>query len=102
MDIRRCATTIEVQCWPLLDLLVDAGVTQVDFMKLDIEGFEHTVLSQFFADAKPGSPLRPRHVLLEVAHSEREGRSSLIGLMQQEGYGALWQANGNALFAQRR
>lgn len=57
---------IEIQCRPLLEILETNHVTQVDFMKLDIEGFEEKVLSKFFDDTAKNSPLRPTYLLVEI------------------------------------
>lgn len=57
---------IEIQCRPLLEILEANHVAQVDFMKLDIEGFEERVLSKFFEDTAKGSPLRPTYLLVEI------------------------------------
>lgn len=57
---------IEVKCRPLLDVLQANKVVQVDFMKLDIEGFEEKVLSRFFESTVKSSPLRPTYLLVEI------------------------------------
>lgn len=57
---------IEIPCRPLLDILKTCHVAQVDFMKLDIEGFEEKVLSKFFDDTAKTSPLRPTYLLVEI------------------------------------
>lgn len=57
---------VEIQCRPLLEILEANRVVQVDFMKLDIEGFEERVLSKFFEDTPVGSPLRPTYLLVEI------------------------------------
>ena len=57
---------IEIQCRPLLDILQSNNIDRVDFMKLDIEGFEEKVLTKFFADTTETSPLRPKYLLVEI------------------------------------
>ncbi len=57
---------LDIQCRPLLEILETHQVAQVDFMKLDIEGFEERVLSRFFEDTAQSSPLRPTYLLVEI------------------------------------
>ncbi len=66
---------------PLLDLLVEAGVSKVDAMKIDIEGFEVPVLEAFFRTAP--RPLWPRFVIGEIVG---EGGESLKNLLVSHGY----------------
>ncbi len=56
----------EILCKPLAEILQAHHVAQVDFMKLDIEGFEEKVLTKFFADSAKDSPLRPNYLLVEI------------------------------------
>ena len=44
-------------------ILDEAGVGQVDALKIDVEGFEDRVLTGFFRDAPPS--LWPRAVVIE-------------------------------------
>jgi FkbM family methyltransferase len=66
---------------PLLDLLNEAGVSKVDAMKIDIEGFEVPVLTAFFATA-PKS-LWPRLIVGEIVG---EGGAPLKELLISKGY----------------
>lgn len=68
---------------PLEAAFGEAGLTHVDIMKMDIEGFEELVLNAFFADAPRN--LWPRMILLETRHdaSLDEGAS---GLCLRQGY----------------
>ncbi len=68
---------------PLSAALADAGIAHVDIMKMDIEGFEETVLNAFFADAPRN--LWPRMILLETRHDAAlsDGAS---GLCLRNGY----------------
>ena len=43
---------IQVPSLRLTRILDEAGVTQVDSLKIDVEGFEDRVLIGFFRDAK--------------------------------------------------
>ena len=91
------ADTISISCEPLATLIEQAGVECVDFMKLDIEGFELRVLERFFADVPVRSPLRPRVMLAEMYYGDERDRP-LISTIEQAGY-RLWRNKGlNCLF----
>lgn len=57
---------IEVQCRPLIDILKQNNIAKIDFMKLDIEGFEEKVLLAFFEETSISSALRPAYLLVEI------------------------------------
>jgi len=67
---------IEVPSRPLKDILVDAGMQRLDFLKIDIEGQELTALRPFFQSA-PKS-LFPARILIEVAHDSFDGIDPLL------------------------
>lgn len=92
-------TSIAVACEPLAKLVQRADIYHVDFMKLDIEGFEQKVLSQFFADVQVDSPLRPRFILTEMDFgNEKKPDRLLSSTIEQAGY-KLYGYNGlNCLF----
>ena len=52
---------------PLLDLLAEAGVTRIDTMKVDVEGFEDKAVPPFFRNA--ARDRWPRRICLEPALS---------------------------------
>ncbi len=85
---------VEVKCEPLADLVAHAG--RINFMKLDIEGFEQRVLSQFFDDVPADSPLRPRFILTEMLHWSVMDLSDTI---RRAGYRLIKHSGYNALFA---
>lgn len=62
----------------LSDLLVQEGVDRVDFMKIDVEGFEAQVLEGLFCGA-----VRPKRILFE--EHEVNG-SKTVQLLHEEGY----------------
>jgi FkbM family methyltransferase len=92
--------TISVSCRPLMSLLEEAKVTRVDLMKLDIEGFEQRVLSQFFRDAAANSSLRPRFILCEFYWGRSSEPGSLDHVLLQNGYVLLEEQGTNALYEQ--
>ena len=87
---------VEVKCEPLAALIAHAGC--IDFMKLDIEGFEQRVLAQFFDDVPANSPLRPRFILTEMLHGPIMDLSDTIG---RAGYKQVKRSGYNALFARQ-
>ncbi len=72
------ARTVRVQ--PLAEILTEAGVEQVDMLKIDIEGMEPAVLGAFFQGA-PRS-LWPRDLLFEWKETDehRGLRDRLLAL----------------------
>jgi FkbM family methyltransferase len=64
-------TPVEVR--PLAAILTEAGLSHVDVLKLDIEGFELPVLRGFFKDA-PRS-LWPRLIILETGRGDEATRA---------------------------
>jgi FkbM family methyltransferase len=95
---------IEVQCEPLAAVLESAGVMGIEFMKIDIEGFEQRVLGKFFADTAPSSPLRPAFLLAEFYDGRIVG-TSLAAMLEAAGYALVSEHHGmghNGLFARRR
>lgn len=54
---------VTVACWPLYDLVRDAGLERIDFLKIDIEGYEAHALNPFYERAPPS--LWPRFINIE-------------------------------------
>lgn len=67
------AGAVAVEARPLLRMMAEAGLTRVDALKIDIEGFEYAVLDAFLRDAPRA--LWPRLLILETAH-EDDARSA--------------------------
>mgnify|MGYP003652628776 FL=1 len=85
-------TTIRLR--PLRAALHEAGVDHVDIMKMDIEGFEETVLEAFFGDAL--RTIWPRMILLETRH-EAGITTGAAGLCLRNGYELARQMRQNAV-----
>ena len=85
-------TTIRLR--PLRAALHEAGVDHVDIMKMDIEGFEETVLEAFFGDAL--RTIWPRMILLETRH-EAGITVGAAGLCLRNGYELARQMRQNAV-----
>jgi len=94
---------VAVTCRPLRDILAEHVIPSVDMMKVDIEGFELTVLRRFFGDVGVGSPLRPRYLLVETTGGPGgvESASELLDFLQAEGY-AMLRSDSNALLERVR
>ena len=87
---------------PLYDVIIRNALTHIDFMKIDIEGFELKVLTRFFSDCKNGDgKLLPRFVLIELDEGPLRGdvdyRHSIFQIFSKNGYGVLRNGK-NTLF----
>lgn len=93
-------TAVEVSCRPLLEILRDDGVEQVDGAKFDIEGYEHRVLARFLADAPLA--MRPRFIVTEFhpAWADRAG-GNVIDLLSTYGYRVVLQHDRNYVLVSR-
>jgi FkbM family methyltransferase len=88
------ANAIKVPSWRLQRILDDAGVTHVDALKIDVEGFEDRVLTGFFKQA-PAS-LWPRAVVIEHL-SRNEWLEDCIADMRSRGYAEAGKTRSNTL-----
>jgi FkbM family methyltransferase len=86
--------TVKVPSLRLQRILGDAFVSQVDALKIDVEGYEDRVLTGFFADA-PQS-LWPRAVVIEHL-SRSEWRDDCIAGMFARGYAEAGKTRSNTL-----
>jgi FkbM family methyltransferase len=90
----RSGTAIKVASLRLQRILDDALVSQVDALKIDVEGYEDRVLTGFFAEAP--QPLWPRAVVIEHL-SRNEWRDDCIAGMLAHGYGEIGRTRSNTL-----
>jgi FkbM family methyltransferase len=77
------ASTVRVPSLTLQRILDEAGVTNVDALKIDVEGFEDRVLTGFFACTP--QTIWPRAVVIEHL-SRREWQQDCIADMVARGY----------------
>lgn len=77
------AQTIEVPVTPMLDMLVGAKAGKLDLLKIDVEGFEDSILFPFFETAP--NDLYPRAIVMECCHAERWQRDCET-LLVEKGY----------------
>lgn len=74
------APVIEVSVRPMREVLDAAGVNQLDLLKIDVEGFEDSVLFPFFETAP--EHLFPRAIVMESCHAgrwQRDCEALLVG-----------------------
>jgi FkbM family methyltransferase len=75
-------------------ILNEAGVSQVDALKIDVEGFEDRVLTGFFKEAPPS--LWPRAVVIEHL-SRNEWLEDCVADMRTRGYAETGKTRSNTL-----
>jgi FkbM family methyltransferase len=92
------AQAVKVPALRLLRILQDAGVTTVDALKIDVEGFEDRVLLTFFREAPQA--LWPRAVVIEHL-SRNEWLEDCIADMIARGYGEAGKTRSNTLLLRR-
>ncbi|MBR0825000.1 FkbM family methyltransferase [Bradyrhizobium manausense] len=91
------AQAIKVPSLRLTRILEEAGVSKVDGLKIDVEGFEDHVLIPFFKEAAPA--LWPRAVVIEHL-SQKEWREDCIADMVARGFAIIKKTRSNT-FLQR-
>lgn len=85
------AHTQEVECSPLLEILAEQHVDRVRGMKLDIEGEEVRVLTQYLRD--PARPMWPDLLIVE----DSVHASGIAPLLMKHGYQLRSSHMGNAM-----
>ena len=90
----RSSNAIKVPSLRLQRILGDAGVSDVDALKIDVEGYEDRVLTGFFAEAP--SSLWPRAVVIEHL-SRNEWLADCIADMRGRGYAETGKTRSNTL-----
>jgi FkbM family methyltransferase len=86
--------TIKVPSLRLRRILGDAGVSHVDALKIDVEGYEDRVLTGFFREAPQA--LWPRAVVIEHL-SRNEWLDDCIADMRTRGYAETGKTRSNTL-----
>jgi FkbM family methyltransferase len=90
----RPGNAIRVPSLRLQRILGDAGVSHVDTLKIDFEGYEDRVLTGFFKQAPPS--LWPRAVVIEHL-SRNEWLEDCIADMRARGYAETGETRSNTL-----
>jgi FkbM family methyltransferase len=78
------ADGISAACEPLLEALARLGVTRIDALKIDIEGYEDRALLPFFSDA----PVSLWPQLLIIEDTSELWRANLLASLAKLGYAA--------------
>ncbi len=91
---KPAGNAIRVPALRLQRILDEAGVSQVDALKIDVEGFEDRVLTGFFKQAPPS--LWPRAVVIEHL-SRNEWLEDCIADMRTRGYVETGRTRSNTL-----
>lgn len=84
-------TMVQVEVKPLARICCEVGITKVDVMKIDIEGFEERVLKSFFRDAPKN--LWPKYICAEILHVP-----DIVQLLQRNGYQVCIRSRENSVF----
>ena len=88
------AKAIKVPSLRLSRILLEAGISRLDSLKIDVEGFEDRVLLPFFAEAPQA--LWPSAVVIEHL-SRKEWQDDCIGAMTERGFAVVGQTRSNTL-----
>ena len=94
MSGERPGNAIGVPSLRLQRILEDAGVSHVDALKIDVEGYEDRVLTGFFKQAPPS--LWPRAVVIEHL-SRNEWLEDCIADMRARGYAETGRTRSNTM-----
>ena len=87
--------TISVPCDTLLNVARAEGLTRIDAIKIDVEGYEDRVLFPFFAEAP--ETLWPRHVIIEHILPDAWERNP-IDLLASHHYKTVWRGGFNTIY----
>lgn len=91
---KKASEGVEVAIRPLADCLAEAGVSRVDFLKVDVEGLEDRVIVPLLR----GDPaLLPRLIYFEIAH-DGVWTLPLMEELERAGYVRVQEFDNNALF----
>ncbi len=94
----RASNAIKVPSLRLQRILAEAGVTHIDALKIDVEGYEDRVLTGFFRDAPQA--LWPRAVVIEHL-SRGEWLADCIADMLARGYAETGRTRSNTLLVRK-
>jgi FkbM family methyltransferase len=91
---RRAGPRLTIECALLLSILLEEGVTQIDALKIDIEGAEDRALVPFFNTAD--ASLFPKFIIIE--NSETQWQQDLPALLLKKGYARIKRTRMNSVW----
>jgi FkbM family methyltransferase len=97
--VDRLKAFTEVPVRPLLDVLAENDVTEIDLLKIDVEGFEDRALMPFFRKADRG--LWPRALLIEHINASLWAED-VLGFMITNGYSIEGKNTSNTMLIQQK
>ena len=89
---------VEVPQRTLMSVLEEHGIDHIDFLKIDIEGYEGEALGPFLQQADDS--LLPRGIVMEHLHMD-EWSHDINGLLQKRGYGETLRTRSNAIWTRQ-
>jgi FkbM family methyltransferase len=81
---------INVPVRPLISYLEDAGIDQIDVLKIDVEGFEAEVLAPFLDQAN--KDLLPKYIMIEVVARDY-WKQDVISMCHALGYETVYETS---------
>lgn len=93
-DTKESKDGVTIRCRPLLPVLSELEINEIDALKIDIEGAEDLALTPFLNSA-PDS-LLPR--LLIIENSESQWKSDLFQTIKSRGYSLIDRSKMNSMF----
>ena len=90
--------SVKVPVVPLIDLLRERNIEQINILKIDIEGFEDRALAPFFEHANES--LWPDHILIETAHADLWERD-IMETLRERGYEQVFATAENRLLTRK-
>lgn len=93
-DVGGNGASVTVPVRPLLAIVQEVGLSRIDALKIDIEGFEDRALVPFIETAPRG--LWPQRIFMETTHTSRWD-VDLLAALTQAGYATTWQSDRDVL-----
>lgn len=90
----RAEQHVVINCKPLLDVLHDYQIAQIDVLKIDIEGAEDKAMAPYLRDA-PESLLA---AVVIIENSEHLWQEDIFALLKQRGYQRILRNRMNSVF----
>ncbi|MBX2805769.1 MAG: FkbM family methyltransferase [Hyphomicrobiales bacterium] len=89
---------VKVKLDTLDSILESRGLSKIDLMKIDIEGYEYPALHPFFETAQKSK--WPLKILIETAHTNKS-ETNPVNYLIEKGYSIVWSSKNDALLGLR-